>query len=109
MRTRPPARRRPRELREETGVQTVAADLILIKVYDTPDRDPRGRYVSVAYRADVPDMTPPTGGDDAAEARWFCTTALPALAFDHDAIIKDALTGRLSDALASYHANRTST
>ena len=30
------------------------------------------------------------GADDASEARWFSINNLPALAFDHEQIIKDA-------------------
>ncbi|MFG3316069.1 NUDIX domain-containing protein [Streptomyces albidoflavus] len=81
-----------RELAEETGVHVNAADLHQLSVWDSPARDPRGRYVSVAYLATVPADTPATAGDDARAARWWPITDLPQrLAFDHAAILADAL------------------
>lgn len=57
-----------RELREETGITVPANDLGLVGVYDEPGRDPRGRYVSVAFVA-VVDFVSPVAGDDASSAR----------------------------------------
>lgn len=79
-----------RELTEETGVQIAPADLRQIGVFDRPDRDPRGRYVTVAYLAEVPTGTPATAGGDARTARWWHLNALPPLAFDHDHILHAA-------------------
>lgn len=59
-------------------------------VYDRPDRDPRGRYVSVAYAVKVPDGTTAQAGDDAAAVRWVPLDALGDLAFDHGEIVADA-------------------
>lgn len=81
-----------RELYEETGVRVTAADLTQIGVWDQPDRDPRGRYVTVAYLAVVPEHTKITAGDDARTARWWPANDLPPLAFDHADIINAALT-----------------
>jgi 8-oxo-dGTP diphosphatase len=81
----------PRELREETGLRLSPAELSLLGVYDTPGRDPRGWTVSVVYRAVTPAGGAVEGGDDAARARWFPVDGLPALAFDHDLIVADAL------------------
>ncbi|MFD8596130.1 NUDIX domain-containing protein [Kitasatospora sp. NPDC059646] len=81
-----------RELREETGVRVPETALTMVGVYDTPGRDPRGWTVSVAYRIEVPDSTEAVAGDDAASARWTPLTAVPeAMAFDHGAILADAL------------------
>ncbi len=80
-----------RELDEETGLGS-AGPLRLVGVYDTPGRDPRGWTVSVAYRADPPRPEAVAGGDDAEDARWFPLEDLPPLAFDHAAIIADAVT-----------------
>lgn len=78
-----------RELEEETGV----SDLYLEQLYTfgDPDRDPRGRIITVAYYALV-DLAshPARGGSDAAEAGWFPTGALPPLAFDHPEIVATA-------------------
>lgn len=77
-----------RELAEETGVQVDPDALRQLGVYDAPGRDPRGRYVTVAYVA-VVDRIAPTAGDDARAARWFPLNQLPELAFDHAAILGD--------------------
>jgi 8-oxo-dGTP diphosphatase len=81
-----------RELAEETGVHVNPADLRQIGVWDRPDRDPRGRYVTVAYLAVVPTGTPIVAGDDARTARWWPLGDLPPqLAFDHDEILSAAV------------------
>ncbi|MFJ4007718.1 NUDIX domain-containing protein [Streptomyces sp. NPDC090023] len=80
-----------RELEEETGVQVAAGDLRQIGVWDSPRRDPRGRYVTVAYAAAVPEDTRITAGSDARTARWWPLTNLPDhLAFDHADILRAA-------------------
>lgn len=80
-----------RELVEETGVRVTAADLRQIGTWDQPGRDPRGRYVTVAYHAIVPEGTPIAAGDDAADVRWWPLDNLPRLAFDHADIIRAAI------------------
>lgn len=80
-----------RELHEETDVRINPDDLTLIGVYDHPDRDPRGRYVTVAYQVTVPNTTTARAGDDAAAVRWIpLNTPSAGLAFDHDQIVADA-------------------
>jgi 8-oxo-dGTP diphosphatase len=79
----------PRELAEETGLRVDG--LHLLGVYDTPGRDPRGWTVSVVYLAAVPTAVAVKGADDARDARWFPSDALPKLAFDHALIVDDAL------------------
>lgn len=76
-----------RELAEETGVRVDPDHLRQIGVWDRPDRDPRGRYVTVAYLAVVPASTPTAAGDDARSARWWPVAGLPPLAFDHADIL----------------------
>ncbi|MFB7938005.1 NUDIX domain-containing protein [Streptomyces sp. NPDC056049] len=81
-----------RELEEETGVRVAEDELRLVGVWDQPDRDPRGRYVTVTYRATVPADTRATAGDDARDARWWPLTDLPErLAFDHADILAAVL------------------
>ncbi|MEU5108196.1 NUDIX hydrolase [Streptomyces sp. NPDC021354] len=83
-----------RELQEETGVVVDPDALVLVGVYDRPDRDPRGRVVTVAYRVDLPSDTNvvATAGDDAAAVQWvpldaLLTTDADSLAFDHGEIL----------------------
>jgi 8-oxo-dGTP diphosphatase len=79
-----------RELLEETGVRIDPATLTLIGVYDTPDRDPRGRYITVAYQVTVPADTIAQAGDDAAAVQWVPMADCGDLAFDHNQIVTDA-------------------
>jgi 8-oxo-dGTP diphosphatase len=79
-----------RELREETGVTTAAGHLEQLRTYGDPRRDPRGRVVSVAYLALVPDLPAPVAGSDAAGASWR-EVPVSRLAFDHDEILRDGV------------------
>lgn len=75
-----------RELREETNVRD--AYLEQFHVFSKPDRDPRGRVVTVAFIALVrPEDHAVIGGDDASNAMWFDVESLPPLAFDHYHIV----------------------
>ncbi|MFD4595709.1 NUDIX domain-containing protein [Streptomyces rubiginosohelvolus] len=76
-----------RELEEETGITIAATELRQVGAFDDPGRDPRGRYVTVAYTAALPEPVAPTPLDDAADARWWPLTDLPDLAFDHADIL----------------------
>jgi 8-oxo-dGTP diphosphatase len=78
-----------RELREETGV----SDVYLEQLYSfgKPDRDPRGRVITVAYYALISADRKLKAGGDVAEAHWYPTDELPPLAFDHSAILNYAL------------------
>jgi 8-oxo-dGTP diphosphatase len=78
-----------RELREETGVAEVFLEQLY--TFGEPDRDPRGRVISVAYYALLRQAPAISAADDAADARWFPLRALPPLAFDHAAILDYAL------------------
>jgi len=81
-----------RELHEETGI-VVSTELDTVGAYHAPGRDPRGRYVSVAYLAVVDGLSLPTAADDAATAEWMPIRRMihePQLAFDHQRIIADA-------------------
>ena len=80
-----------RELEEETGVQ--GAYLEQLYTYGAPERDPRGRVISVAHFALIPSNKPiqSSGGSDAAQAQWHPIHQLPPLAFDHLEIVNYAL------------------
>jgi ADP-ribose pyrophosphatase YjhB (NUDIX family) len=78
-----------RELYEETHVAGIAPELV--GVFSAPGRDPRGWVVSVLFTALVDAKPQAKAGDDAREAAWFDTDALPALAFDHAEMIRAAM------------------
>jgi 8-oxo-dGTP diphosphatase len=82
-----------RELREETGVDASAGHLEQLASYGDPKRDPRGRVVTVAYLALMPDLPAPHAGSDAAHAAWRRVDEVnpKRLAFDHDRILADGV------------------
>lgn len=80
-----------RELEEETGLK----DNIFIEqlyTFGNPNRDPRGRVISVAYFALVNlsdhDIQ---ASSDAKNAQWFELDQIPSLAFDHEEILEIAI------------------
>jgi 8-oxo-dGTP diphosphatase len=79
-----------RELAEETGLAGPGGHLEQLASYGTPDRDPRGRVVTVAYLALLPDLPVPKAGTDAADAEWR-PVGRDGLAFDHDRILADGV------------------
>jgi 8-oxo-dGTP diphosphatase len=79
-----------RELEEETGVRDVYLEQLY--TFGDPDRDPRGRVVTVAYYALLTgEATPVVAGTDAGAARWIPARRHPSLAFDHGRILTYAL------------------
>lgn len=84
-----------RELSQEAGLDASRLHLEQLGTYGTPDRDPRGRVVSVAYLAIAPGLPEPVAGDDAAEAAWTpveqVLSGRSPLAFDHGLILADGL------------------
>ncbi len=79
-----------RELEEETGVTDVFIEQLY--TFGAPQRDPRGRVVSVAYFALVNLAAHPVrAASDADTVQWFAVENLPELAFDHAHILKVAV------------------
>ncbi len=78
-----------RELFEETNIET--KEMIQIGAFGTPNRDPRGHMISVAYQTDLIENQIVKAKDDAKETKWFSINDLPDLAFDHLKIIHSIL------------------
>jgi 8-oxo-dGTP diphosphatase len=79
-----------RELREETGLTGV--HLEQLRAFGAPGRDPRGRCITIAYIGVIDGGRPTVeAADDAADVRWFDLAGLPAMAFDHDEIVRHAV------------------
>ncbi len=80
-----------RELREETGFDP-PGPIAFLGVYGDPERDPRGRTISLAHAAVIRGAPADVvGGDDASEAAWRIAQSPGQLAFDHDAMLARAL------------------
>ncbi len=78
-----------RELEEETGVKNVFFEQLF--TFGNPERDPRGRVISVSYFALVNlEDHPVQAASDAENAAWFPFDKLPELAFDHEKIMETA-------------------
>jgi 8-oxo-dGTP diphosphatase len=82
-----------RELAEETGIGAAVtqAHLEQLATYGDPGRDPRGRVITVAYLALLPDLPTPVAGSDAAAAEWTDAGTDRPLAFDHARILADGV------------------
>lgn len=94
-----------RELLEETGLKVMPWEVMQLRTFSDPERDPRGWYVSVLHFVEVPGMPAVTGGDDAEDARWFLVVScsdvngielrsgdevVSVLAFDHGSMLHEA-------------------
>jgi len=77
-----------RELEEETGFSGIT--LQQIYTFGEPDRDPRGRVISVAFGGilSADSCQEPRPASDARAASWHPARKLPPLAFDHNLIIQ---------------------
>lgn len=79
-----------RELYEETGIKINYLEQLYS--FGNPNRDPRGRIVSVAYFGLVrPNIFKIIASTDAQEVAWFPIHELPKLAFDHKEILDLAI------------------
>lgn len=79
-----------RELFEETGIKINYLEQLY--TFGKPDRDPRGRVVSIAYFGLVrPNAFKIYASTDAEQVQWFNINELPKLSFDHKEILKTAI------------------
>lgn len=79
-----------RELEEETGLNNIEPEQLI--TFGQPDRDPRGRVISVVYYTIVnSENLILNAQSDAKDAKWFNVKNLPELAFDHCKILEVAL------------------
>jgi 8-oxo-dGTP diphosphatase len=79
-----------RELQTEAGVHINYLEQLY--TFGRPERDPRGRIVSVAYFGLVnPTNFKLAASSDAEDARWFDIKKLPDLAFDHAEVVETAV------------------
>ncbi len=75
-----------RELSEETGIHRLFLEQLY--TFGAPERDPRGRVITVAYYALVNLRDHEVrAATDAENVGWFQVRELPTLAFDHAGII----------------------
>ena len=79
-----------RELQEETNISNIYLEQLY--TFGEPNRDPRGRVITIAYYALVNwQQFQLRARQRVSEANWFPVKRLPALAFDHERIAKYAL------------------
>lgn len=84
-----------RELEEETGLTDVYIEQL--QAFSAVNRDPRERVITIAFYALV-NISEVQAGDDAAKAQWFKLSEIPSLAFDHEHILRVAMS-RLKERL----------
>lgn len=80
-----------RELEEETGLKLLATQAISLQLRGREGRDLRGWTMTQPFLFWVPEQQRVTGGDDASDAKWISLAELGPLAFDHGAILCEAL------------------
>ena len=74
-----------RELEEECGLEGKVIRLLCVR--GSPDRDPRGHVVSIAYVVSATGQ--PVAGDDAASAAWHKISEVKEMAGDHLSILDE--------------------
>ena len=77
-----------REVEEEVGL--AVEPVSFVGLYDDPDRDERGT-VSAAFRCRPLDDADPEAHEEARQVGLFDPNSLPAMGFDHERIVADAL------------------
>lgn len=78
-----------RECKEEVGLDKPLYSFCFESYWDSIDRDPRGRYITMVFSLVLSDDEEIVAGDDAASYKWFNFTELPPMASDHLSIVQD--------------------
>lgn len=94
-----------REAFEETNLKNLFIEQLY--TFGDPNRDPRGRVITVAYYCLVPAGVKPRAGDDAKNAEWTPVRHLSKsdMAFDHHKIVNMAverLKGKIAYTTIAY-------
>lgn len=91
-----------RELMEETNLALDQSMAIELSVRQMENRDPRGRVITHPFLFWIGDrQVSIKAGDDAKQAQWIKLTELGSLAFDHGAILCEAL-GKFWSSMPTY-------
>lgn len=87
-----------RETKEETSLEISKEHIQQLATFDKPDRDPRGRVITVAHIVYLPETYNHIvkGGDDTSKAEWFdlsyvLNNMMDNMAFDHKLIVETAI------------------
>ncbi|MBT3234456.1 MAG: NUDIX domain-containing protein [Bdellovibrionales bacterium] len=80
-----------RELQEETGLKLTSSALCSLSIRERSGRDPRGRVRTHPFAFYHERATTLKANDDAKSAAWIPLTQIKQLAFDHGAILCEAL------------------
>ena len=80
-----------RELFEETSLHLPGGNVIPCAIRGKKGRDPRGWTITQPYLGYLPEPVKVKAADDAARAQWIPLNQLDSLAFDHGAILCEAL------------------
>jgi len=91
-----------RELKEETGLQLAPTRAVPLSLRTREGRDPRGWTLSQPYLFYLERPLPVHAADDAAQAEWRLLKEMDQLAFDHGAILCEAL-GKFWEGMPSFH------
>lgn len=90
-----------RELAEETGLHLDDHKAINLAYRSLPGRDPRGHVCTYPFLFHIDKPVTVKAGDDAKEAHWVKLVDIDRLAFDHGAILLEAL-GKFWTMMPSY-------
>lgn len=96
-----------RETKEETGIEIELKDLL--GIYSDPNRDPRGRYISVAFISKPTDKKEIKTNEEASEHQWINPEKIKEkhMGFDHWKMIQDYLNWKKTNQSAWSTKNKT--